>query len=120
MPERTARLPYISRGICPATKKEMGSTGTLISRRSTSRHHCKMKAQQLTVMGPEGSASPPLALSPASFNEGTDRLVWIESVNNLGDNILACATGGENKEKGITACIGLTIYKSLTRAKEQD
>lgn len=79
-----------------------------------------MTNQQSTVMGPGGLTSPASTLLPPTFDEKTDRLVWRESVRDWSDNVLACATGGDSKAKGIAACLGLTLYRSLpTGSKEQ-
>lgn len=57
---------------------------------------------------------------PPSFSEGSERLSWRESVKDWCDNVIACAAGGDHKDKVIAACLPLKIYRSLRAgAKEQ-
>lgn len=72
-----------------------------------------MSNQKTTVMGPGGTDSPVSTLSPPTFNEQSDRLAWREGVNDWSENVIARADGGDNKAKGIAACLGLTLYRSL-------
>lgn len=73
-----------------------------------------------TVMGPDSQEGPASTLSPPRFDDGSDKLSWRESVKDWNDNVLARAAGGDTRAKGIAACMGLTLYRSLPPgAKEQ-
>lgn len=72
-----------------------------------------MSEKQLTVMGPGGIDGPTSALMPPRFNDESDKLAWREAVIDWSENVLACAAGGDNKAKGMAACLGLTLYRSL-------
>lgn len=79
-----------------------------------------MTTDKTTVMGPGAVDNPASILTPPSYSEGTDRLAWREAVTDWCNNVLACASGGDNRAKGIAACLALTLYRSLpSGTKEQ-
>lgn len=72
-----------------------------------------MNSAQVTVMGPGGPDSPASLLAPPIFDINNDKLAWREAVSDWSENVIACAKGGDNRAKGIAACLALTLYRSL-------
>lgn len=70
--------------------------------------------EQSTVMVPawDGISHASL-LTPPTIKAETDRQQWREDISDWANNIVACAKGGDTKDKGVATCLGLTVYRSL-------
>lgn len=85
----------------------------------STRHHYTIPDEKLTVMGPGGEEGPVSTLSPPKFSDDDDKLVWPEAIDDWSEKVLDCAESGDNKAKGIPACLELTLYRSLPLGTEK-
>lgn len=72
-----------------------------------------MSFNKATVMGSGTVEGPASVLTPSLFTDRSDRPTWRESITDWCDNVLACASAGDSKAKGIAACLAITLYMSL-------
>lgn len=67
-----------------------------------------------TVVGPGCDTIPQgLLLTPPTLKPETDSMQWRKDIRDWSKRVIACAKGGDTREKGIASCLDLTVYRLL-------